>query len=321
MSTSDIVVITGASSGIGRTTARMLAARGARLVLVARSRTALEEVASECRSMGTQAQTHAADVTDHEAMLEVANETVATFGRLDAWVNAAAVASYGRLTDLPIEEVCRVLDVNVMGYVNGCRAAANAMGDRAAVIVNVASIVGKVPQPYTAPYDMSKAAVLALGASMRSELALDGRKLHVVRIVPPTIDTPFFGHAGNHVDRELVALPPVYPPEAVARRIVEAIRHPRKQERVVGMFGRALVLLHRVTPRLTEGMMAFQTVWGQFGRSGAPRSSGTLFVATERDDATGGWHGARRRNVRVVLGIAALAAFAMTLRRTRVSFR
>lgn len=313
MSGSDVVVITGASSGLGRATALLLAERGSRLVLVARSGAALEEVAGRCRARGGQAQAHVADVTDPEAMLEVADEAIARFGELNVWVNAAAVATYGRLTDLPVNEVQRVLDVNVMGYVNGCRAALHAMeaGDAAdaGVIVNVASIVGKVSQPYTAPYALSKAAVLALGVSLRSELALAGRNVHVVSVVPPTMDTPFFGHAGNHSGAELVALPPVYPPALVARSILKAIRRPHRGERVVGMIGRALVVLHRLRPRLAEGLMAIQTARGQFGGVPASGTAGNLFVPVDDGETTGGWHGRRRRNVRIVLGgVAAVVA-------------
>ena len=318
MARSDVVVITGASSGIGRTTARLLASRGSRLVLVARGRAALDEVANECRALGGQAQTHVADVTDPEAMLDVANEAVATFGRLDVWVNVAAVASYGRFAELPLNEVRRVLDVNVMGYANGCHAALRVMSQRGSgVIVNVASIVGKVPQPYTAPYAMSKAAVLALGVSLRSELALDRKGIHVVSIVPPTIDTPFFEHAANHSEVELVAMPPVYPPEVVARGILAAIRRPERGERTLGTLGRGLVGLHRLSPRLAHGFMAVQTAWGQFGRTPAPSTSGNLFASGPSAEATGGWHGKRRRNVRVALALASVVALVVSAGRRR----
>jgi short-subunit dehydrogenase len=315
---SDVVVITGASSGIGRTTARLLASRGSRLVLVARGRAALDEVANECRALGGEAQTHVADVTDAEAMLDVASEAVATFGRLDVWVNVAAVASYGRFAELPLDEVRRVLDVNVMGYANGCHAALRVMSRRGSgVIVNVASIVGKVPQPFSAPYAMSKAAVLALGVSLRSELALERKGIHVVTIVPPTIDTPFFGHAANHTEVELVALPPVYPPELVAHAILAAVRHPERGERTLGVLGRGLVAIHRLNPRLANGIMAVQTAWGQFGRTPAPSSAGNLFASGSFAEATGGWHGRRRRNVRVALALASAAALVVSAGRSR----
>jgi short-subunit dehydrogenase len=318
MARSDVVVITGASSGIGRTTARLLASRGSQLVLVARGRAALDEVANECRALGGQAQTHVADVTDAEAMFDVANEAVATFGRLDVWVNVAAVASYGRFAELPLGEVRRVLDVNVMGYANGCHAALRVMSRRGSgVIVNVASIVGKVAQPFSAPYAMSKAAVLALGVSLRSELALERKGIHVVSIVPPTIDTPFFEHAANHTEVELVALPPVYPPELVAHGILTAIRHPERGERTLGTLGRGLVGLHRLSPRLANGIMAVQTAWGQFGRTPAPSSAGNLFVSGAPAEATGGWHGRRRRNVRVALALACAVALVVSAGRPR----
>jgi len=162
-----VVVITGASSGIGRATALHLAGKGARLVLAARGEKALRALAKECRKRGGTAIPITTDVTDPEAMEALASRAVEEFGQLDGWMNNAAVSVFGRLTEVPLEDFRRVLDVNINGYVHGARAALPHMqAHGSGVLINVASIVGEVAQPYTAAYSMSKAAVRALGVSL-----------------------------------------------------------------------------------------------------------------------------------------------------------
>src|SRR5690606_37182348 len=127
-------------------------------------------------------------------------------------------------------------------------------------LVNVASVVGEVPQPYTAPYGMAKAAVRALGVSLRSELALAKQKhISVSTILPATIDTPFFRHAGNYTGREVLAMPPVYSPDLVAKTIVRVSRKPENEVIAGGPIAKALVAQHRKTPNAVEAQMAQQT--------------------------------------------------------------
>ena len=226
-----VVVITGAGSGVGRETARLLARTGARLVLAGRRMETLQDAAELCRLAGTSAVPLVADTADPAAVQAVADAAVAEFGRIDVWVNNASLASYSRFSDLPLEDFRRVMDVNVMGYVYGCRAALAQMEKQGTgLIINVASIVGEVPQPYTAPYSMSKAAVRALGVSLRSELALHGpHGIRISTVLPPTIDTPFFDHAANYTGRRVRALPPVYPARIVAKHILRLVRRPRPE--------------------------------------------------------------------------------------------
>ena len=218
-----VVVITGASSGIGRATALRFARKRARLVLAARSSDALEALAKECRKRGAKAIAVPTDVTDPEAVQALAARAVEEFGRLDVWVNNAAVSVFGRITDVPLRDFQRVLDVNVSGYVHGARAALPQLREQGSgVLINVSSIVGEIAQPYTAAYSMSKAAVRALGVSIRSELRLDGiTGIKVCTVMPATIDTPFFQHAANYTGRQVVAMPPVYGPQRVACAIVK----------------------------------------------------------------------------------------------------
>ncbi|MBF4573892.1 SDR family NAD(P)-dependent oxidoreductase [Herbiconiux sp. VKM Ac-1786] len=310
-----VVVITGASSGIGRATALRFAGRGARLVLASRSTAALERLAELCREAGGEAVAVTSDVTSPIDLERAARRAVAEFGRLDVWVNNASVSSFGRIDELPLEDVRRVIEVDQLGYVHGVRAALGQMRPAGrGVIVNVASIVGEVPQPYTAPYAMSKAAVRALSVSLRSELALAGEKrIRVATVLPPTIDTPFFQHAANHTGRRVIAMPPVYPADDVAKAIVSLAARP-KDEFVVGRLGRTLVRQHRATPQAVEAQMAALTEAGQLSPTEhAPDSTGILYrpVHASKASVSGGWHGTRRRTVRGLLGWLAVAGAAV----------
>jgi short-subunit dehydrogenase len=322
-----VVVITGASSGIGRATALRFARSGAALVLNARGVEALESVAAECRELGAEAQVRSADVTDEDAMQELAQSAVERFGRIDVWVNDAAVGVFGAIDELPIEDIRRVLDVNIVGCVNGIRAVLPILKRQGSgVIVNVSSLTAPIPQPYTAPYSMSKAAVRSLSASVRSELRLGGHTgVRVCTVMPPTIDTPFFDNAANYTGRKARALPPVYPPEAVARTITGLARFPRR-EAVVGAIGRSFVQLGKLAPGMMERLMALMVEHTQLSKTErVARTSGNLFApssasgnlfapssasgnlfapssASTSGSVHGGWKGGRKTAVRVAVG-------------------
>jgi short-subunit dehydrogenase len=299
-----VVVITGASSGIGRATALLFAKKGARLVLASRRADALERVAEECRARGGDAIVVATDVTNAAEVDSLAADAVEEFGRIDVWVNAASVAVYATVDTIPLEDFKRVLDVNVMGYVHGARSALSVMSDQGrGVLVNVASILGEIPQPYSAAYGMSKAAVISLGGSLRQELALQKqRHVHVVTVLPPTIDTPFFSHAANYTGRELLAMPPVYSPEQVAMDIVRAAGKPQ-DEVVVSAPGKALVRQHRRHPKPVEAQFAQLTDRAQLSRRrSAEFTAGNLYTPEPGEgDVHGGWHGKTRTGKRSVL--------------------
>ena len=145
-----VVVITGASSGIGRATALAFAAKGATVVLAARRLAALEEVARECEGRGGEALVVPTDVAESNSVQQLATRAVEDFGRIDVWVNCAAVTAFAPFQEIPLEDFKRVLDVNIMGYVHGARAALPQLRDQGkGTLINVSSIVSSVPQPYT----------------------------------------------------------------------------------------------------------------------------------------------------------------------------
>jgi short-subunit dehydrogenase len=245
MSRNKVVVITGASSGIGRATALRFAKQKADLVLASRRGDALGRLAEECEALGGRAIAVPTDTSDEAQVDALGKAAVNRFGRIDVWVNDAAISVFSPFLEMPSDDFRRVIDVNVMGYVYGAKAALRAMTTQGSgVLINVASIVGEIPQPYTAPYGMSKAAVRALGVSLRQELWIKGqKKIHVSTILPATIDTNFFQNSANYTGREVVAMPPVYPADKVAKAIVDAAKAPR-DEVTVGAAGKALVLVH-----------------------------------------------------------------------------
>lgn len=322
-----VVVVTGASSGIGRATVLRFVGKGAKVVLAARRGPELERLAAECERLDGESLAVPTDVSDAEAVQQLAKQAVDRFGRIDIWVNNAAVGVFAPFLDVPLADFRRVMDVNVMGYVHGCRAAQEQMqAQGSGVIVNVSSVVGEIVQPYTSAYSMSKAAVRALGVSLRSELRLAGRnRITVCTVLPATIDTPFFAHGANYTGRKVLAMPPVYAPQKAARTIVDVALSPRA-ETIVGPLGRAMALQHRLTPRAVETVMAVQVDNAQLSRTEpAPPTAGNIYQPLPDGPAAtveGGWHGRRKTARRKMAGALLICAAAKGMshamaRRTR----
>ncbi|NYF55065.1 SDR family oxidoreductase [Micromonospora purpureochromogenes] len=304
-----VVVVTGASSGIGTATAYALARRGADIVLAARSEPALEDVARHCRELGGRALAVPTDVTDPVAVEELAARAAAEYGRIDGWVNNAAVSAVGLFDEIPVSEFRRVLEVNLLGAAYGIRAALPWLSlSGGGVVVNNASVLAEVAMPYQSAYNATKHGIRGLADTVRQELRVTGRgNISICTVLPATIDTPFFRHAGNHTGRELVPPPPVYPPEMVAETIVRLLRRPRR-EAYAGGAARLIGLQWRLAPALAERVLGWYAHRTQFGPSGAPDSTGNVFRADAEAQREGGWHGRRRQVVRVTAAFGLAAA-------------
>lgn len=318
------VVITGASSGIGTATAYALARRGAAVVLAARSEPALRQVAQRCRELGGRALVVPTDVTDLESVQRLADRAAAEFGRIDAWVNNAAVGAVGLFDEIPVAEFRRVVEVNLLGAVHSFKAALPHLGAAGGgVLVNNASMLAEVAMPYQSAYNATKHGIRGLADTVRQELRVTGRgQISICTVLPATIDTPFFRHAANHSGRELVPPPPVYPPEVVAETIVRLLRRPRR-EAYAGGAARLLGLQWRLAPALVERILGWYTHRTQFGPGARVDSSGNVFHADAEGHRDGGWHGRRRQLVRMTaaFGLAAAGTAVGTMaamsRRTR----
>jgi NAD(P)-dependent dehydrogenase (short-subunit alcohol dehydrogenase family) len=317
-----VVVITGASSGIGAATALALARQGACVVLAARREDALNAVADECALLGARTLVVPTDVTDPDAVDRLADRAASHFGRIDAWVNNAAVATYGTLTEVPPAEFRRVVEVNLLGVAYGMRSALRHLRDGdGGVIVNNASVLAEVAMPYLSSYNAAKHGVRGLSDTVRQELRVGGeRNISVCTVLPAGIDTPFFAHAANHTGRALGPPPPIYPAELVARTIVGMIRRPRR-EAYAGGAARLLGLQWRVLPGAAERVLGRYGTAALFRRRTAAQTTGTVFAEHGADARTGGgWHGRARSALRTsaAFGIAAGAAALLARRHAQV---
>ncbi len=309
--TGAVAVITGASSGIGRATAREFAHLGTHVVLAARRAELLEQVAVECRSHGVDALAVPTDVTDPEAMQALARAAIERFGQFDVWVNNAGVYALGRVEDMPLEAIRRAIDVDLMGCFHGTRAALGHFRARErGVIINVSSLLGAVGSRYLAAYSAAKWGVRGLTQSIRQEV-LDLPRVDACVVLPASIDTPIFAHAGNWTGKALKALAPAYPPEKVAKRIVKLAWKP-KARTVVGGAARLTILQHLLAPRLTERTLATQVEKTHFAKGAQPPTPGNLFEPVEHGAGeTGGWRRERRvRPAAVAAGAAAVVVAA-----------
>jgi NAD(P)-dependent dehydrogenase (short-subunit alcohol dehydrogenase family) len=284
-----IAVVTGASSGIGRATAEAFAEQGAAVALVARRGDVLDDVADDCRARGADALVLRADVADPAAMEEVAREVAGRFGRIDIWVNNAAVSLFAPVEEAPVEHWHRVIETNLFGAYHGTRAALPWMREQAGgVIVNVSSVLGKYGAPYLSAYVASKHAMRGLSDCLRQEL-LDLPDLHVCTVLPGPIDTPFFQHAANFTGRQVKPIKPVIDAHRVADAIVSCARRPRR-EVVVGGSSRQSLALARLSPWLLERIVARKIDADHFADAPSGPWDGNVFEPVALGDSvSGGW--------------------------------
>jgi short-subunit dehydrogenase len=254
-----VIVITGASSGNGLATAREAVRRGARVLLVARNRAALEEIATD---LGDSAAICVIDVADKGAARRIADAAISAFGGFDTWVNCAAVTSYGSLEQLGLDEHRRVFDVDYFAMLECSLVAVEHLRTLGGAIINVGSVLSDravIKQP---AYCAAKAAVRSLTDSLRMDVEREGLPISVTLIKPTGIHTPFPEHGRNHMD-EPPRIPQVmYAPDLVADAILFAAEHPKRQI-YVGGSGFTQSVIASLFPRLTDRIMELALVRAQ----------------------------------------------------------
>jgi short-subunit dehydrogenase len=249
-----VIVITGATSGIGLTTARAAARKGAKLILVARNEEALRELAGEINAAGGQAIFTAADVADEAALLNAAHSAEKAFGGFDTWVNNAGVSIYGKILETPLEDMRRLFETNFWGLINGSRIAANHLKTRGGAIINVGSVLSDRAIPIQGIYSASKHAVKGFTDAFRMELEAENFPISVTLIKPSAINTPYTDHAKNYLPYEPNVPPPVYAPDLVAEAILHCAEN-QVRDFTVGEGGKMISLMGNLAPRLTDKAM------------------------------------------------------------------
>jgi short-subunit dehydrogenase len=246
-----VVVLTGASSGIGLVTARLAARRGARLVLAARSDEELHRLAGEVAARGGQAVPVAADVGREEDVQRIADAAVERFGGFDTWVNNAGVSIFGRLEEVSIEDMRRLFETNFWGTVYGSLTAVRHLKRRGGALINVGSVVSDRAFPVQGIYSASKHAVKGFTDALRVESEEEGAPVSVTLIKPTSVATPLPRHARNYLPVEPTLPPPVYAPELVAEAILHCAEHPEREVSVGGA-SRAMSSAAALSPRLMD---------------------------------------------------------------------
>jgi short-subunit dehydrogenase len=269
-----VIVITGATSGIGLVTARMAAKRGAKLVLVARTEPALCELTEELRAAGADATYVKADVGVERDVRNIRDAACMEFGGFDTWVNNAAVSIYGKVTDVPIDDHRRLFDTNYWGVVYGSLVAAEHLANNGGAIINIGSTLSDRAIPIQGTYCASKHAVKGFTDALRMELEHDKAPISVTLIKPSAINTPYTLHAKNYLPTEPEVPAPVYAPETVAEAVLYAAENPVR-DLYVGAAAKALSMAGYYAPGLTDKFM-----------------QRTMFESDEREKHPAGQHNA-----------------------------
>jgi short-subunit dehydrogenase len=252
----DKVVITGASSGVGRACARAFAGRGAWVGLIARGRDGLEAAQREAEELGVRALVFPLDVADAEAVEAAAAAIEAQLGPIDVWVNNAMLSVFSPVAELSADEVRRVTEVTYLGYVHGTLSALRRMRPRNdGVIVQVGSALAYRAIPLQAAYCAAKHAIEGFTESLRCELLHERSNVHVTMVQLPALNTPHFSVVRTRLPRQPKPVSPIFQPELAARAIVFAAEHPRREIWVAGSTVRAL-LGNKVAPGLLDRYLA-----------------------------------------------------------------
>jgi short-subunit dehydrogenase len=275
-----VMVITGASSGIGLATVEAAAKAGAKLVLAARSEQTMDGVVARLNAGGCDAIFVPADVGNRAQVRRVAQAAVQRFGRIDTWVNNAGVSIYGRLDEVSEEDSRRLFDTNFWGVVNGSLVALDHLRQSGGAIINVGSEVSDAVVPLQGMYSASKHAVKGFTDALRVEVQeVDGAPVAVTLIQPTAVDTPFPQHARNYLDKEPKLPTPQIEPEKVAAAILDAATDPTREKKV-GMMAKLNATVAKIAPALANKMEGKQADRQQYDEP--PRDpEGTLYKPGE----------------------------------------
>jgi short-subunit dehydrogenase len=275
-----VIVITGASSGIGLATAEAAAKEGAKLVLASRSGQTLEEVCQRLNSDGSAAVHVVADVGDRAQVEKIAQTAISRFGRIDTWINDAGVSIYGRLDEVSEKDSRRLFDTNFWGVVNGSLVALPHLKQQGGALINVGSEVSDAVVPLQGMYSASKHAVKGFTDALRVEIEeVDEAPVSITLIQPTAVNTPYPQHAKNYMDQEPQLPTPQIDPKKVAEAILKAAVKPERDIKV-GATAKLNTMVSKIAPSLGDKMSAMQTDRQQ--RPEPPRDpDGTLYKAGE----------------------------------------
>lgn len=248
------IVITGASSGIGLTTARMAAEAGAKLVLAARSENALKKLTDEINGAGGEAIFVVADVGKQQDVKKIADKANEKFSGFDTWINNSGVGIFGKIEDTSIEDMRQLFETNFWGIVYGSLEAVKTLKKRGGALINLGSIVSDQVVHLQGIYSTSKHAVKGFTDALRMELEADGQPVSVTLIQPSAINTPFSINAKNVTDKKFTLPPPVYAPETVAEAILHCCETFERNV-FVGGGGKSLSAFGYYAPRLMDKIM------------------------------------------------------------------
>jgi NADP-dependent 3-hydroxy acid dehydrogenase YdfG len=275
-----VIVVTGASSGIGLATALCAAEQGAKVVLTARSEQTLDDIVADITAGGGEAIAVAGDVADREHLEAVARAAVERFGCIDTWVNDAGVSIYGRLDEVDDEDSRRLFETNFWGVVYGSLVALPYLKAQGGALINIGSEVSETAFPLQGMYAASKHAVKGFTDSLRVELEADGAPVSVTLIQPTAVNTPYPEHAANYMPQEAKLPTPQLEPEKVAGVILDAAVDPARDVKV-GAMSVMNTFMSKVAPRLADRMARIQM--GRQQRDEAPHENAAKDINAARE--------------------------------------
>ncbi|MEO8511628.1 MAG: SDR family oxidoreductase [Chloroflexota bacterium] len=287
-----VVVITGASQGIGRETALQMAMSRATVVLAARNEEALQELARQVERLGGTAEVVVTDVAEHDQVERLAQRAIERFGRIDTWVNNAGVSIYATVEQLEPDEMERLIRVNLLGQMYGARAAIPHMRRQGGgTMVNVGSALSDRAVPLQSAYVASKHGIAGFSEALRLEMMHEETGIEVVLILPSSINTPLFSFARSRLGVQPMPVPPVYEPRVVAEAICHAAEHGGR-EIVVGGWGKLLTVAQWLSPSLLDRyMLQGARAWKQQESNRPDDARDNLFDASTGPGATSGEFG------------------------------